>query len=180
MVSHVTAAIIQAFFGLTAIIASGALQAYALSEMQKSSLKTSDLDNIKQLLTGTVIAQFIAALILLVALIMILARGKDGDVSGFAYTALIAAGLLLFASGVVSANIAMRLQCYRNDPNIQVAWQMSTYSAIVGIVGSILLLVVQTFVRKDTLRDKALYHLATEMKRVPRSGYEATVQRTLR
>ena len=72
------------------------------------------------------------------------------------YAALLVSGLLLFVGGGIGSAISVKLQCNRGNERIEKAWKATTASALVGVLGTIVLLAIQGFTRRSSLRDTAL------------------------
>ncbi len=169
MVKHSTVALVQSVIGLLAIITNASLQAYGLGELNKVSTSNAEINDAKNLLMGAILTQFIAAILMIVALVLLVIYRQKFQLymDNFIYIALILSGLLLIVGGSMGSAVAMRLQCYRSDPHVQQAWATATYSAIIGIVGAIVMLTIQAFVKRDTIKDIAREYLIHESMRVP-------------
>jgi len=166
---NTTIALIQSLIALLAILTNASLQSLALAELNKSPLMNADVDDAKKLLLITVILQFVAAILMITAtILLIIYRNKfQQHMNKFVYIALVLSGFLLLVGGSLGAAVAVRLQCYRGDPHVESAWQKASISSAIGIVGTILLLIVQAFTRKETIKSAAREYLTHKYIRVP-------------
>lgn len=148
---HTTVAFTQSIIGLILIITMASLQAVALSELNKGTVDNADIKSAKKTLLISVIIQFVAALLFAISFIMLWRTVSSGSQSSVIYGALLVSGSLMVTGGALGSSAALRLQCHKSDANVKKAWKFSTYSAIIGILGSIFLLIIQTFARKEQI-----------------------------
>nr|QBK87354.1 MAG: hypothetical protein LCMAC201_02640 [Marseillevirus LCMAC201] len=171
MVKHTTIALIQSIFALIVLVINASLQVTGLVHLNQTTLDNQDIKDAKNFLLGAVIAQFIAIILMItVSILIIIYKAKlQLYMSKLLYTALVISGLLMLVSGSLGANAAVRLQCYKNDFYVKKAWEMSSISAILGIGGTFILLLIQAFIKRDTIKDIAREYLTTKVvkKQVP-------------
>ena len=169
MAKHTTVALIQSIIALIAILANASFQSIGLSELNKAAKSNLDIEYAKRMLLTSVILQFAAAIMMItVSIVLIFNRQKlQQHMSKLIYFALIISGLLLLVGGSLGATVAVRLQCYRGDPHINKAWQQASISSVIGIVGTIVLLMIQAFTRKEELKGAAREYLTHQTVRVP-------------
>ena len=169
MVKHTTIALLQSLVGLMAIIANSSLQAIGLSHIRKATHNNPKIKEAERLLLISVVTQFVAAVLMVTALVLILVyRQKFQEhLNTLAYAALILAGVLLLVGGAMGSTVALRLQCYRADPHVNKAWEMATWSAVVGVLGAMMLLFIQTFVKRDSLKEIARNYLNNTTVKIP-------------
>lgn len=166
---HSTVGILQTIVAMLAIIANIGLQITGSIALGKATTDNPDIATAKRILTGSIITQ-ILAVILIGSVLSVIVFAKDafsGGTSVWIYIALVTAGILLLIGGSLGATVAMKLQCYRSDPNVQKAWQMSTISAVIGIVGAMLMLVVQGFLKREEIKVRVLKQLAPRKPNPP-------------
>lgn len=164
-------AITQSVIGLLAILANAGMQTYGLLELNKYKppAPIPDIEEAKKLLLGAILIQFISGILMITALILFSIHREKFTSNTFSHAILFLAGVLLLVGGSIGSTVSLRLQCYRSDANVAVAWNMATYSAIIGISGAILMLLIQAFVKRKAIKGKALQYLTTEY--VPRATY---------
>jgi MFS family permease len=166
MVKHTTIATVQSLIGVLAILANAGMQAASLYYLNKTAVKIDDVDGIKKILIGSFVSQFIAAALMITALVMLIRNRKEYEkhMSKIVYGILIISGVLLLVGGSLGATVAMRLQCYRSDPNVEKAWRLCTISAVVGIMGAMIMLVVQGFARRKEIKQQVLRYVQKKPK----------------
>nr|QBK87827.1 MAG: hypothetical protein LCMAC202_01730 [Marseillevirus LCMAC202] len=169
MVKHTTIALIQSVFALVAVVVNASLQTNGLLNLNQTNVDNQDIQDAKRFLLAAVIAQFIAAVLMItVAILIIVNKEKlQQQMSKFLYAALIISGLLMLVGGSLGAAAAVRLQCYKADMYVKKAWEMSSITAILGIVGTFILLLIQTFVKRETIKGIARQYLTTKTITVP-------------
>ncbi len=169
MVKNTTIALIQSVIALLAILTNASLQSIGLSELNKSLVNNVDVEDAKKLLFTAIMLQFVAAVLMItVFVLLIVYREKlQQHMNKFIYVALTISGLLLLIGGSLGASVAVRLQCYRIDPNVNKAWQMASITSVVGIVGTIVLLLIQVFMQRETIKGAAREYLTHKYVRVP-------------
>lgn len=155
MVQRSTIALSQSVVALIAIITDATMQAIAISQLNKTGQQNSAVHESKRLLWISVILQIISSLLMIGVFIICIVHREQlkAHMSKLIYASLITSGSLLLIGGGISANVAIRLQCYRQDPYINEAWKQATNSSIIGILGTISLLLMQAYIRKDNLRN---------------------------
>lgn len=160
----VTVAAIQSVFALIATIINASMQAYGLSELNKSKVNNADIETAKKLLLASVIFQFVAAVLMtIVAILIIVNRQKlENHMNKLIYVALFLSGCFLLIGGALGASVAVRLQCYRSDDNVNNAWRMSAITAGVGVTATLSLLLIQSVLRKEKIKSKAYDYLARD------------------
>ena len=169
MVKNTTIALTQSVVALLAILINAILQSIGLSELNKSLVNNVDVEDAKKLLFIAIMLQFVAAVLMITVLILLIVyREKlQQHMNKFIYVALIISGLLLLIGGSLGASVAVRLQCYRGDPNVDKAWQRASITSVIGIVGTIVLLLIQVFTQRETIKGAARDYLTHEYIRRP-------------
>ena len=162
--SSSTIALIKPILAVCVTILNASIQTYALLSLNKTTIENDDLSRAKKILLASVISQFVAALLLIaVAITVIVHRKKIGEyMSNFIYIGLVIGGLLMLTGGSLGAVAAFRMQCYRSDANVAIAWKWSSWTAVIGILSTMLMLVIQMFVKRKTIRETAIKHLTGE------------------
>jgi hypothetical protein len=152
------------------------LQSVAYVHLNKfdSMLASQSLNNeisaIKKILIFSILINVVAVIALILAIVLIvLGRGLP-VVNG----CMVMSGVLLLVSGSFSANIAIRLQCLKSDEHLALSWSYTSISAIIGILGTIVLLAVQALENKNALKKAVVKHLTTEQVSVPTYTYDPT------
>ena len=169
MVKHTTIALIQSVFALVVVVINASLQTIGLINLNQTTIDNQDIQDAKRFLLGAAIAQFIAAVLMItVAILIIVYKEKlQQHMNKLLYAALVVSGLLMIVGGSLGASAALRLQCYKSDTNVQKAWEMSSITAILGIVGAFIMLLIQAFVKRETIKDIARQYLTTKTIKVP-------------
>ncbi len=164
MVQHTTIALIQSVIALIVIIINASLQTMALTDLNKSNLTNEDVQYAKRILLIAIIAQFIAAVVMITVIVLILVYRNQLEryISMFVYSSLMLSGALLIVSGGLGATIAVRLQCYRSDPNVEQAWKAATITSVTGIAGALVLLLIQSFVKREKIKGMARQYLVQD------------------
>jgi len=170
-----TVSLIQIVTILAAVVTNASLQSVALARLDKYSATTpflgAEIASLHKLLLGSIIAHFLAALIAVVTIILLSIR-PNSQVSTIATIGLYFSGLLLLTGGIISANVAVRLQCLKGDPQLYDAWYFSTTSALIGVLGTIVLLAIQATLNRQDLKKAAISALIHENVRVPTYKYD--------
>ena len=158
---HSTIALIQAIFALLIILVNVSLQANALMALNASKSNVTNVHDAKNILLASIITQFIAATVLIVLAILIVMYRKELEthMDKFFYAALVTSSFIMFTGGVLSAIVATHLQCLKDDPNIKKAWNSATISATIGILATLLMLMIHSFVKGETIKKKLLGYL---------------------
>lgn len=136
------------------IFVNSGLQVTALVELTSLKEETVDADmkTTKNLLLSAIIFGFVAGLLLATSIILLnMYVPEDSSVP---YLVLLLAGLTLFTSGVLGGAVALRLQCQRGnkDSPKDKAWQYTSYSSIVGVLGTLLLLFAEGFDKRREIK----------------------------
>lgn len=160
-------ALLQAFLALMVIIANASLHTMALIELNKmASLKPTDngyaqIQNCKKILLIAIFVQFVAAVIMIAVSIVIIANKKslDKHMSKLIYFALFLSGMLMLASGVIGAYVSSQLQCFKYLNHVDKAWNYTVYTAVIGILGVIVILITQAFIRRSSIKAATLRYL---------------------
>jgi len=173
---NTTFALLQSILAFIALIVTTAFYSTALASLHKVDLPPNSesemSDNIKRskkILLITIATQIAFALVIAgVSMVIVYNNEKlDKHMTPLIYIALVLSGLLLLASGVVGTIIAVNLQCYKFEKNIENAWTFSTYGAITGVVGSFLMLIMQGFTRRQSIKETALRYLSKGVEPQP-------------
>jgi len=148
--------IIQAIIVVIITLLNASFQLYSLVQLNKVHGLNSEVQEAKHLLLNVIITQYIIAIFMaLVAFLVFAYRHKLGSNTKFVnlivYLGLIFATITMFSGGVIGAIVASKLQCLKADPHVENAWRYTSVSAITGIVGTILVLLVQGFIRRDQM-----------------------------
>lgn len=169
MVKHTTIAIIQTVIALIAIITNITLQVDALMQLNKSVTKNVDIEDSKRMLLSSILLQSIAAVLMIIAFVILIVKREQlqAHMNKFIYAALIISGLLLLVSGSLGGATAVRLQCYRGDADVNKAWNRASMTSVIGVVGTVLLLLIQVFTRKEDIKSATRDYLTHKYVRVP-------------
>lgn len=168
---NVTVSLLQVIVIFIMTLVNATLQTIAYRNIKKSQLTNSDITKAAKLLLGSLISQYVTAFVMIaVAAYMIANRNtalNDNTQKVLVYGFLVLSTSALLTGGVIGASVSTKLQCFRNYNEIEQAWQKSTISATSGILGTVLVLLIQAFIRRDTLKKKALEYMQYERKKVP-------------
>lgn len=159
--------IIESIFVLACCGANAGLQAYSFYELNGITPTNSSITEAKHLLLASFIAQIIAALFMLVAIILAITHRTSPNAKKWVFVALVLATIFLFGGGVLGAISAMNLQCFRKMLPVETAWQMASISAVIGIVGTVLVLIIQTYMAKESIKKALREQLITEYVKQP-------------
>ena len=148
---------IQAVLVLIVTLLNASFQTYSLQQLRKTAVNDPLIDEAKNILLNTVITQYIIAVfVAIMAFILFAYRHRISEsklVNVIVYLGLIVSTVVMFVGGVFGALVASKIQCFKQDKNVHNAWRYSTVSAINGIVGTILVLLVQGFIRRDNIHE---------------------------
>jgi hypothetical protein len=141
------------------VLANASLQTLSYLKLNDKSVpKNNDIDMAKQYLISSMFAQYLSSFLMLVAVALLYYKREEYAVhmSKLIYLMLVFSTLVMFSGGVLGAMAATKLQCYKKDSvNINTAWNMTTITAVSGILGMILILTIQAFMHKKTLEQRA-------------------------
>jgi len=154
--------LIQALFAISITILNIWLQIIALTALNKAS-ENDDIKVAKQLLLTCIITQIVSVLLLLTVIIILIIYRKNIPTK-FIYTGLFISGILLLLNGSLSATVTLRLQCYRSDSNVYTAWKWTSMTAISGILGAMLMLVIKVLASRRELKQLIGGEKEVEMK----------------
>ncbi len=148
--------IVQIFICLGALITVGVLQSMAAAQIRSSS-KYQTIPSVQQAFNYLVGGASLAFISVFLALGIIIAIFKNRDslaehMSKLVYAGIIIIGALLLTSGALGIRAAITLQCYlptTGSDEISTAWNYSTATSLVGILGVFITLIVQFFVQTD-------------------------------
>jgi len=157
--------VFQTFIALALTLTNASLQAYALAQINKADLKDSDLkvSEVKNMLLGSVVSQFLTAILLMVIFVLLFVyREKyQKHIGWMIYAGLSISTFLMFVGGVIGATAATRLQCYKKLPHVYEAWRMSMLTGVMGILGTMMIMFVQAFLKRHEIKEQATKLLAT-------------------
>lgn len=145
------------------------LQAYALYTIKSIDNDQVNLKKVHETLLLSLIIQFIS-FVVMIFMIVFIVYYKDSTksfISLLTYIGIFITSTIMFFGGAINAFVANKLQCYRADKNINIVWQMSTINAISGILGTMLVLIIQAFIKRDYLKTQALNYLQNNKANMP-------------
>lgn len=152
--------LIQSFLALFITLFNAILQIIAYSQLGNTSngmatIETptalQQISTARQMLLASFSSQLIAFVLLGIVIFFVL-RNREKfkeQMNILVSLSLFISTFLMFIGGVVGAIAAGYLQCYRTNTKIDFAWRMSTITALTGILGSGITLLIQGFLRRD-------------------------------
>ena len=161
---------IQIVFIILLIFASAIMQTISLVNVDKASKSTAitadELKKTKDLLLISIIMQFVAVAIFVgVGIYMFTKRATMTKTGTMLKIGFIAGVFVLLVGGSIGASAAINLQCSKSDTHLKSAWDMSMISALIGIMGTMLTLVVYALRKRKTITDKARDYLMYDTKK---------------
>lgn len=139
---------VQSIVAILALLSISILQFISLGKLEEKYSAT------KAKLTRSAIISLISFIILSIfSWFFVFKTGAQG---GFIdYTVLTTAGVLLLVTGGYGADAALDLQCDKDiNDSVHTAWSLSMVSSLVGVVGAVLMLVVQIILKRSVLTQK--------------------------
>lgn len=173
MVSSKTVNMMQTTIATTAILTNSILQTIGFSALGKSTSTDPVVASAKKTLMISFIIQYVAVAMMIGATAYIIIKPDDAPmVNGLAYGSLFLSTGILFFGSILAIQTAMKLQCLKiNDKNVETAWKMATISSVIGIVGVLLILLVQAYVHREKIQTRTLQYLAPKVP-APASQYD--------
>lgn len=148
MFQQTTGSIIVALVLLIVVCLNASLLLNGLIRLSGSPSTDPVVKRIKTILLGLVVANFMLALFMIVAVTLLFVyKGKlsAGGSNKFLDALLIIGGISVLGNGIVCAWISSRLHCLRADLHIDDTWKMTTSCTVISIVGAVAALAVQGF-----------------------------------
>jgi hypothetical protein len=166
MVSKSTIVLIQCIIVLVCILVNTGLQTAAYSALGRSGVETiEDISSARKTLLWSIILHYITTFFLILATVLLLVH-KFSNTDRYKlvneYNSIIVYGILgiscflLLLTGAVGSNVAVKLQCYKANESINYAWKMATSSGVIGVLGTIFILLIQIFMHKDHINKSLL------------------------
>lgn len=153
---------------IACILVNSGLQLAALFELNSLKDETTELSQTKRILLSAVILGFVSGALLSTALILLYMYSNSTSVTP--YMMLLLAGLCLLAGGVLGGTVAFRLQCQRGtqDSPKDKAWQYCSYSSMIGVIGTLVLLFLEGFDRRSQIKQQVIKVLSEPVETVSR------------
>lgn len=169
MVEHTTVAYVQTVLILLLISTNAVLQSIALARLNKYEGDNESVAYARKILIASIAVHYITIVFIIACFIIyrMYSKSFEAHMATLTYTLLIFSSIVLISGGSLGATAALQLQCSRSDENIQSAWKMSTISSVIGIVGTVLMLSIQTFIRRNKLKEAARDYISHKYIKVP-------------
>jgi cytochrome bd-type quinol oxidase subunit 2 len=153
MVSASTIALFQTVVALGVVIALTVLQFNSWLSVNRSGLDQPEIADAQKYLLISMLTQTIAILLMFTATIMIFIYHKQlqQHSSLFIYGSLTIAILIMLVGGSFGAAAALKLQCLRNNSDIEQAWKAASLTALISTIGPMFILLIQTFANRETV-----------------------------
>jgi len=172
---NTTIALLQSILAFIIIIVNTGLYFTVWLNLNKVNLtvnneQTENVQKSKNLILISAILHIVFAVIIAIVTVSIVYNKQklEEHMNILIYLALFLSCILMLASGIVGAIVATNLQCYKTDENIKKAWENASYTAVYGILGVILILLVQAFTRRSEIKLTALNYLTSNVTPPPK------------
>jgi len=137
------------------------LQILALVALGKAT-SNADITSSQMMLKASTGIQSLFLVITLSLAAFTLFSSMNTDFLGIA---VLVSGVGILALGSISASVASKLQCYRtSDANVYTAWKWTSMTAISGILGAMLMLVIKVLASRRELKQLIGGEKEVEMK----------------
>jgi len=174
MVSSKTVNMMQTTIATTAILANAVLHTIGFSALGKTTSTDPAVASAKKTLMISFIIQYIAVAMMIGSTAFIIIKPNSPMVNGIAYGSIFVSTGILFFGSILAINTAMKLQCLKtNYPHIETAWKMATISSVIGIIGVLLILLVQAYVHREKIQTRALQYLGPKVSQ-PTPQYDVS------